>query len=211
MAADLLDIYHLLFTRYGPQHWWPGDSRLEIMVGAVLTQNTNWENVSRAIATLKREGLLSFNTLCNLPPEILADKIRSAGYYNLKATRLQNLLRAIAAHDGDLDSLFSAPTAELRQILLAIKGIGPETADSILLYAGQKPVFVVDAYTHRIFSRHNLICEEADYCEIQEFCTDSLPEDVKLFNEFHALLVRLGKEHCKKSSPRCTGCPLEGV
>lgn len=210
MSNKLLDIYHILFDRFGPQRWWPGDSPFEVMVGALLTQNTNWSNVSRAISNLKKDNLLSFDALEALPVEVLAERIRPSGYYNMKAARLKNLLALIRENGGDLESLFNKDAAELRERFLAVNGIGPETADSILLYAAEKPVFVVDAYTHRILVRHGLISEEATYYEIQDLFTDTLAKDVSLYNEYHALLVRLGKEFCKKSKPRCEGCPLEG-
>jgi len=204
------EIYDILLGYFGPQGWWPGDSPFEIMVGAVLTQNTNWTNVSRAIDNLKKDSLLSFEMLHGLPVEILAQKIQPAGYFNLKAARLKNLLNFIAReYVGSLDKLFAVDMHTLREQIMTVKGIGPETADSILLYAGNKPVFVVDAYTHRIFARHNIIAEEDGYYEIQEFFALSLPEDVELFNQYHALIVRLGKEFCKKSKPLCSGCPLE--
>ena len=209
MSNRLPDIYHILFNHFGPQHWWPGDSPFEVMVGALLTQNTNWSNVSRAISNLKKNNLLSFDALEALPVEVLAKLIRPSGYYNIKAARLKNLLAFIKKNGGNLESLFNEETTKLRERLLAVKGIGPETADSILLYAAQKPVFVVDAYTHRILVRHGLISEEATYHEIQDLFINSLPEDILLYNEYHALLVRLGKEFCKKSNPQCNGCPLE--
>ena len=206
----LLDIYNILLDHFGPQDWWPGDSPFEIMVGAVLTQNTNWSNVSKAIDNLKKENLLSFEKLHELPAEVLADKIRPAGYFNLKAARLKNLLDFIdEEYNGSLEELFSEDIYSLREKILTVKGIGPETADSILLYGGQKPVFVVDTYTHRIFSRHSIIAEEEGYYEIQEYFVLSLPEDVDLFNEYHGLIVRLGKEFCKKSKPLCSQCPLK--
>lgn len=206
-ADRLLAIYRALATAFGPQRWWPGETTLEIVVGAVLTQNTNWANVEKAIANLKTYELLSLEKLATLSPEIIAHHIRPAGYYNLKAKRLQNLLRAI--HDqGDLAAFLAQPAERLRQTLLAVKGIGPETADSIILYAANQPIFVVDAYTHRLLLRHNLISEEADYQEIQELFMDNLPADPALFNEYHALIVRCGKEFCKKSNPNCAACPL---
>ncbi len=208
MSTPLLDIYHTLLARFGPQHWWPGDTPFEVMVGAVLTQNTNWTNVSRAIANLKEGGLLSVTELAGLPTEILAQYITPAGYFNLKAGRLKNLLTLVCQYENGLDGLFAEETATLRERLLAVRGIGPETADSILLYAAGRPVFVVDAYTHRILARHALIPEEAAYYEIQECFLDQLPEDAALFNEYHALLVRLGKEFCKKGTPLCAACPL---
>jgi len=204
------EIYETLLEHFGPQGWWPGDTPLEIMVGAVLTQNTNWTNVSRAIDNLKEENLLLFENLHALPVGVLAEKIKPAGYFNLKAARLKNLLNFIAREfHGSLEELFALDLHSLREQILTVKGIGPETADSILLYAGGKPVFVVDAYTHRIFARHNIIAEEDGYYDIQEHFVLSLPEDVELFNEYHALIVRLGKEFCKKSKPLCSRCPLE--
>ncbi len=208
----LLEIYNTLHDYFGPQHWWPGETPFEVMVGAVLTQNTNWKNVSRAITALKKENLLTLEALSSIPVEHLALKIKPAGYYNLKAVRLKNLLNCINhEYNGKIDDFQNEPTGLLRKQLLKVKGIGPETADSILLYAAGKPVFVVDAYTHRILFRHNLITEEEQYAEIQTLFMDSLPEDVSLFNEYHALLVRLGKEFCKKSKPLCISCPINGI
>ncbi|MGV1100748.1 endonuclease III domain-containing protein [Thiovibrio sp. JS02] len=208
MANRIFEIHEALFAHFGPQHWWPGDDPFEVMIGAVLTQNTSWRNVSTAIAALKEEQLLSFAAMEALPVEALAWKIKSSGYYNQKAKRLKGLLAAIRQESGDLETFFAAPPYTLRERLLAIKGIGPETADSICLYAAQKPFFVVDAYTYRILFRHSLIAEDAGYEEIQALFMDNLPTDTQLFNEYHALLVRLGKEYCKKSTPLCGGCPL---
>ena len=206
------EIYEILLNHFGPQEWWPGETPFEVMVGAVLTQNTNWGNVSKAIGNLKREDLLSFNKMHDLPVELLAEKIKPAGYFNLKARRLKNLLNFISEeYFGSLEDMFGEDTLNLREKIMTVKGIGPETADSILLYAGNKPVFVVDTYTHRIFSRHNVIAEEEGYYEIQEYFTLSLPEDVELFNEYHALIVRLGKEFCKKSKPQCSRCRLNDL
>jgi len=209
-VSTLHHIYTALFDHFGPQQWWPGETPLEVLVGAVLTQNTNWANVSRAIGNLKEENLLSFAALDSLSDAVLAEKIRPSGYFNLKARRLKNLLALISREEpaGDLDLFFAQETATLREKLLSAKGIGPETADSILLYAGRKPVFVVDAYTYRMLTRHGLIGEETDYAEMQELFMAALPADAALFNEYHALIVRLGKEYCKKSRPRCQQCPL---
>jgi endonuclease-3 related protein len=191
-------IYEILLGHFGPQGWWPGETPFEIMVGAVLTQNTNWTNVSKAIDNLKRENLLSFAILHDLPVEELAEKIKPAGYFNLKAARLKNLLNFIAhEYNGSLAQMFAMDMHTLREEIVTVKGIGPETADSIL--------------THRIFARHNIIAEEDGYHEIQEYFALSLPEDVALFNEYHALIVRTGKEFCKKSKPLCSGCPLGGL
>ncbi|MDH4320046.1 MAG: endonuclease III domain-containing protein [Desulfobulbaceae bacterium] len=211
MSSRLQEIYDTLYTAFGPQHWWPGETPFEVLIGAVLTQNTAWTNVERAIANLKAADALSLDGLAALDTVILAELIRPSGYYNQKAARLQGLIRYITDTHGDLDAFFDQDTESLREELLSLKGIGPETADSIALYAAGKPTFVVDAYTHRIFSRHNLIAEEAGYHEIREMFMDGLPEDVPLYNEYHALIVRLGKEYCKKSKPRCEQCPLQGI
>ncbi|MFZ5761185.1 MAG: endonuclease III domain-containing protein [Thermodesulfobacteriota bacterium] len=212
MKAPLLtEIYTALYDHFGPQGWWPGDTPFEVMVGAVLTQNTNWSNVSRAITALKDDDLLSPHHLAALPVDLLAGKIRPSGYYNLKARRLKNLLDLIMREEptGNLATFFSAhDTPTLRNKLLSVKGIGPETADSILLYAAGRPVFVIDAYTHRILHRHGLIDEETDYAAMQELFMDALPADTRLFNEYHALIVRLAKEYCKKIRPLCRPCPL---
>ena len=211
-AERLGQIYAILYGHFGPQGWWPGESAFEIVVGAILTQNTNWKNVEKAITNLKDAGLLSLAAMRELPHALLAQYIRPAGYYNIKAGRLHNLLSLV--HDeyaGSLETFFSLPLAELRTQLLAVKGIGPETADSILLYAAAKPIFVVDAYTHRILLRHNLIDEDTDYHTLQELFMDSFPADVDLYGEFHALLVRTGNQFCKKTRPRCEDCPLCGL
>lgn len=206
-------IYQRLLAHFGPQHWWPGETALEIISGAVLTQNTAWRNVEQAIANLKAAELLPEDTcltrLATLPAAELAALIRPAGYYNIKAGRLQNLLGRIHAEHDSLAAFLAQQSTTLRRQLLEIKGIGPETADSIMLYAAQRPVFVVDTYTHRIFSRHGLLPEEADYHQVQEIFHDALPAEAPLYNEYHALIVRLGKEYCRKSNPRCPTCPLE--
>ncbi len=208
----ILTIYQRLLDHFGRQNWWPGDTPFEIIVGAILTQNTNWTNVRKAIDALKHEDLLSYEKLRDLPIEFLAEKIRPCGYFNLKAARLHNLFQLIETqYDGEISYLLDTPVEQLREDLLSVKGIGPETADSILLYAAEKPTFVVDTYTYRILSRHGILAEdEADYHEIQTIITDSLPEDILLYNEYHALIVRTGKENCKKTNPRCESCPLKG-
>ena len=184
---------------------------MEMVVGAILTQNTNWGNVCKAIANLKNGGMLSFQALLALPLEDLALFIRPSGYYNMKARRLKNLLLMIEEkYQGELDYLLRDEMLEGRRNLLSVQGIGPETADSILLYGGNHPIFVVDAYTHRIFSRHHLLADESDYTTIQEYFMSMLPADSSLFNEYHALIVRLAKEFCKKNRPLCERCPLNG-
>ncbi|MCJ7730025.1 MAG: endonuclease III domain-containing protein [Sedimentisphaerales bacterium] len=208
LSEQLNDIYNLLFARFGPQHWWPGDSPFEIIIGAILTQNTNWTNVEKAIANLKKAKVLSPAKLHHLDIKKLADLIRPAGYFNIKAKRLNNFLDWLFEnYAGQLKNLEDIPTDRLRSELLSVKGIGPETADSILLYALNRPVFVIDAYTARICSRHHLIDEGADYHQIQELFESNLPSDIRLFNEYHALLVRLGKDFCKPT-PKCDTCPL---
>lgn len=210
-SETLMDIYHRLCTRFGPQHWWPGETPLEIMIGAVLTQNTNWKNVEKAIANLKAFSLLDIRKLDRISPDRLAELIRPAGYFRVKAQRLKNLIAWLAKkHGGQIESLKELPTGRLREELLSIRGIGPETADSILLYALEKPVFVVDAYTARILGRHHLLEEGAGYEEIQSLFENALPKDTVLFNEYHALLVRCGKDFCKPKAA-CPGCPLEDL
>ena len=206
------EIYTLLSHHFGPQGWWPGDSPLEIMVGAVLTQNTNWENVRKAITNLQETGFLSFSALSALPIEELAQLIKPSGYFNIKAQRLKNLLQMITErYQGKLELLLNDDLITGREALLSVKGIGPETADSILLYAANHPIFVVDTYTHRIFSRHHLVAEESDYHSLQEAFHDKLPTQSALYNEYHALIVALGKDYCRKNNPRCAQCPLRGV
>lgn len=201
-----------MLAQLGPQHWWPAETPFEVMVGAILTQNTSWKNVERAIDNLKSVGLMSFDALASLPTGLLAEYIRPAGYYNIKAGRLHNLLACIKEHHGgDLQAFLGQPLSQFREQLLSIKGIGRETADSILLYAAHLPIFVVDAYTHRILVRHQVIDETFGYEAIQELFMDHLECDVQLYNEFHALLVRVGNRYCKKKNPDCAACPLQGL
>ncbi len=210
MDNKLLEIYRILLDHYGPRNWWPADSPFEVIVGAILTQNTAWKNVEKAITNLKRLGPLTPEALLRLPEETLSEAIRPSGYYRQKGKRLRNFLDMLSDRFAcSLDALFGLPTETLREELLALSGIGPETADSILLYAADRAVFVIDTYTIRILSRHELLPEETSYADAQQWVTDHLPEDVQLFNEFHALLVNVGKDFCR---PRqvCPGCPLEG-
>lgn len=205
----LLKIYKSLYNYFGPLNWWPGNTPFEIMVGAILTQNTTWRNVEKAINNLKKENLLEAQKLYCINPNKLAQLIKPSGYYNIKAQRLKNFVNLfVEEYSGSEKKMFSRDGEELRGKLLKVKGIGPETADSILLYAGEKPYFVVDAYTKRIFSRHKLISEDASYHQIQEFFIKNLDRDVKLFNEFHAQIVMLGKTICTSRNPDCTKCPI---
>ena len=210
--TSLLKIYNLLFEKFGPRHWWPGDTRLEIIIGAILTQNTAWTNVEKAVKNLKKARLLNVKALSMIPKKRLAGLIRPTGYYNIKAGRVKNFLKFLnTRYNASLKRMFGTETGALRDELLNIKGIGPETADSILLYAGEKPVFVVDAYTKRIFSRHGYIDENATYEETQEEFSKSLPRNVRLFNEFHALIVELGKNLCRAKKPLCSKCPIRRI
>ena len=208
-AETLRSFYDTLLERFGPQDWWPGETPFEVMVGAVLTQNTNWKNVEKAIANLKRESLLDPFRIHAAPSERLAEVIRPAGYYNIKARRLKNLVALLVDEfGGDIEALFSGPVDELRRRLVAVRGVGLETADSIILYAAERPTFVVDTYTFRVMTRHGLIFPEGSYDEMKSLFEDNLPGDVGLFNEYHALLVQVGKQFCRKRA-RCAGCPLE--
>lgn len=208
MKPSLHDVYHRLLVTYGPQHWWPGESPLEVMIGAVLVQNTAWKNVEKAIDRLREAELLDPQALGRLPADELAEYIRPAGYYRVKARRLHNLLKLVVdRYAGSLERMFEQDLETLREELLQTNGIGPETADSILLYAARKPTFVVDTYTHRIFARHGWIDFGAGYYEIKEHFESGLDRDPALFNEYHALLVRVGHLHCRKT-PKCDGCPL---
>ena len=205
----LIEIYQILYDAFGPQHWWPGDSRVEIITGAILTQNTNWANVKKAINNLKAADCLAAEKLYHAELSQLAEIIRPAGYYNIKAKRLKSFLSWLFEnYDGRLKSLESVNTEQLRAELLSIKGVGRETADSILLYAYDRAVFVVDAYTARIAIRHNLIDSDADYEQLKDLFESNLPQDIQLYNEFHALLVRAGNQFCKPRA-KCPGCPLE--
>ncbi|HKM84409.1 MAG TPA: hypothetical protein VJY15_26060 [Candidatus Acidoferrum sp.] len=202
--------YDALFRAYGPQHWWPGRTRFEVIVGAILTQNTSWSNVERAIRNLRREKLLSPAAVERISPARLARLIRSSGYFRQKARKLKAFARFLRdAHQGSLTKMFRTPTAALREQLLTVHGIGPETADSILLYAGKHPVFVVDAYTRRILQRHHLAHGKQSYEEIRDLFEQSLPPSPALFNEYHGLIVRTGKNFCRARAPLCENCALK--
>jgi endonuclease III related protein len=213
-SADPFDparLHAVLKARYGPSGWWPGDSPLEVIVGAVLTQNTAWVNVEKAILNLKKNGMLDLRRLHESDEAGLASLIRSSGYYNIKARRLKNLVRTVMeTGGGDLSRFLGTETPVLREILLGVNGIGRETADSICCYAGDKTIFVVDAYTRRILTRHGAKVESWDYDGIRHLFEQGLPNDLDLYKDLHAYLVFVGKEFCRPRDPRCGGCPLEG-
>ncbi|MDQ7779939.1 MAG: endonuclease III domain-containing protein [Planctomycetota bacterium] len=201
-------IFEVLLSHFGPQHWWPAETPFEVMVGAILTQNTNWSNVERAISNLRQARMLTPRAIDRASRAELASLIRPAGYYNIKAGRLKNLVRWLCAEfAGRPERMRNMDTAVLRERLLSVKGVGPETADSILLYATGKTVFVVDSYTYRVFTRHGLIPAESAYEDVQAYFESNLPDDAALFGEYHALIVKTAKEFCRKD-PRCEGCPL---
>lgn len=204
-----VDVYERLLLRFGPQGWWPADTPLEVCLGAILTQNTNWGNVRRALAGLRRETELEYERLRVLKEGRLAELIRPAGYFNQKARKLHIFFAWLEREaGGDLAGLAVRTTVELRGELLGLWGIGPETADSILCYALGRPVFVVDAYTRRAARRHGWCAAGTGYDDLAELFTAGLPRDAGVYNELHALLVRLAKAHCAKRGPRCRGCPL---
>ena len=207
-APPVQEIYDRLHAAYGPQSWWPADSAFEVIVGAILVQNTAWENVERAIDNLKRLSALDPHYLHALPTSDLEQLIRPAGVFRVKAKRLQAVLAyLIERHGGDTAALARTPTEELRRELLALHGVGPETADSILLYAAEQPSFVIDAYTRRVLERHGWADKSASYDQLKQSFETALPRDVQLFNEYHALIVEVGKRHCRRT-PKCEGCPL---
>jgi len=209
MTDKLESIYKKLYSTFGAQCWWPAETPFEVTVGAILTQNTSWQNVEKAIDNLKKHNLLHPRKLHKLTKEKLGRLIKSAGFFNLKAKRLKEFLNFIfKRYEGDLGKLSLVDTFTLRAELLSVKGIGPETADSMLLYAFNKPVFVIDAYTRRILERHKLLKSGATYSQSQELFMKNLKPEVKLYNEYHALLVKLAKDFCLKGKPKCQICPL---
>lgn len=207
----VIKIFDVLYSKYGPQGWWPGDSRFEIIVGAILTQNTNWRNVAHAITNLKEADVLNLNALLSANPERIKALIAPSGFFNMKYKRLRNVLEYLAKYGMDSERFYKLPVADLRGELLEINGVGPETADSILLYAFDRPVFVVDAYTRRLFSRigHDWMAK-GKYEDIQKFFMEELPTDPVLYNEFHALIVAHCKTVCKKI-PLCSDCALSSL
>jgi len=209
VKARLLRLHRDLLRRFGPQHWWPGRSAYEIAVGAILTQHTAWTSAARAVAALRARGLLTPARLTALPEDELAQVIRAAGTYRLKARRLRAFTAwLLERFDGRFGGLRRAPLAALRRELLGVSGLGPETVDAILLYAAHRPGFVADAYARRVLSRHRLLPPAARYEEARAFVEAHLPSDPALLNEFHALLVAVGKTHCRPVA-RCGACPLD--
>ena len=217
MNSTLEDAFERMYQRYGAQDWWPGDSPLEIIVGAVLTQNTNWKNVELAIDNLRQANVLSIVELLCIETNKLEELIRPAGYFRLKTKRLRNVLQFIVSEFGSIDSMFRSELHTLRNQLLEVNGVGPETADAILLYAGDLPTFVIDTYTRRVASRHGWIEMDADYDALKALfethlrdyrgATGNYRSATELFNEYHALLVNVGKDYCKPT-PQCDDCPL---
>ena len=204
------EYFDVLFAAYGPQHWWPSRTPFEVIVGAILTQNTSWTNVELAIENLRREKLLTPGAIGSVSAARLARLIRSSGYFRQKAKKLKAFVRFLRAeYRGSLAAMFRTPTPALREQLLGVHGIGPETADSILLYAGGHPVFVVDAYARRILERHNLAEPKHSYEDLRRLFERSLSADAALYNEFHALIVHTGKHYCRAREPRCSECALK--
>ncbi len=208
----LLRVYRRLLVRFGHAGWWPGESPFEICVGAILVQNTAWANVERTLDRLRARSLLSFEALGRIAAPGLAPLLRSSGTFRVKARRLRAFLDFLGTeYGGRVEKMRAEGPETLRRKLLAVSGIGPETADSIALYAAGKPLFVVDAYARRVFSRLGLLRGDfAGYEEVQRFLMDRLPRDAALYNDYHAQLVRLGKDHCRPR-PRCAGCPLDDL
>ncbi len=209
-ATILKDYFNALYDAHGPQNWWPGRSRFEVIVGAILTQSTSWTNVEAAIRNLRVARLLTPLGIEQVPAVRLAKLIRPSGYFRQKTKKLKAFTNFLfSTYCGSLTRMFRTPTALLREQLLSVHGIGQETADSILLYAGKHPVFVIDAYARRILERHNLAARKDTYEELRAFFESNLPSDSRLFNEYHALVVRTGKDFCRKAKADCDRCPLK--
>ncbi|MCI4625246.1 MAG: hypothetical protein L3V56_04710 [Candidatus Magnetoovum sp. WYHC-5] len=209
MKELLVAIYQKMYEVLGAQRWWPGETQMEVAIGAILTQNTAWSNVEKAIYNLKQKVPLDAFKINALLDAELAELIKPTGYYNIKAKRLKTFLfYLIETYDGSMENMQNVDTASLREELLNVKGVGAETADSILLYALERPVFVIDAYTKRILSRHKVLAYKMPYEDFQDLFHSNLSPDVELYNEYHALFVNVGKNFCKTANPKCTVCPL---
>ncbi|HLY63764.1 MAG TPA: endonuclease III domain-containing protein [Terriglobia bacterium] len=210
-GGALLAFYDKMLSEFGPQGWWPARSRLEVIVGSILVQNTAWQNAALALKHLRARGLLSLTRLRKASRTEIEICVRPAGFFRQKAGTIRNFLDWLeVACQGSLGKMFELQPEEARQRLLGIKGLGPETVDAILLYAGGHPFFVADSYTRRVLARHKIVGGKANYDQVQRFLHRHLPPDPDLFNEYHALLVEVGKRHCKRPSPECLDCPLEG-
>src|SRR6202790_4792467 len=209
IGPALMRYFEAMSQALGPMHWWPARTPFEVIVGAILTQNTSWANVERAITKLRSARMLTPSAILAARPSRLATLVRSSGYFRQKAKKLKAFVKFLQReYGGSLERMFDTPTGELREKLLSVHGIGPETADSILLYAGGHPVFVVDAYTHRIFGRHGITDGKPQYENVRALFEEALPRDSQFLNEFHALVVNTGKNWCRKNDPRCAECPL---
>ncbi len=207
--AQLMEVFSLLHDRFGPCHWWPAESVVEMIIGAILAQNVSWKNVETALGHLQNQDLMSLEGVRRVPVEVLEELIRSTRYYKTKARKLKAFVEYVdAEHGGDLQALLALPLWQQREELLGIYGIGQETADSIILYGSGQPIFVIDAYTKRIFQRLGYFDEKIEYQGMQQFFMGNLPQEAKLFNEYHALLDSLGKSTCMKNNPDCSSCPL---
>ncbi|HOM02194.1 MAG TPA: endonuclease III domain-containing protein [Acetivibrio sp.] len=208
----LKEIYNLMYERNGSQNWWPADTQFEVVVGALLAQFVSWKNVETAIQNLERENLLSIEGICNAETEKLEELVRSTRFYKQKARKLKEFCGYVKEkYNADLDNFFDKDIYELRDELLSLYGIGEETADSIILYAAEKPIFVVDAYTRRVFGRLGYFKEDITYGQMQKFFMDNLEHDTKLFNDFHAQIVGVGNKHCNGKKTDCKTCPLESI
>jgi len=201
--------YRILLKELGPQNWWPAQTKWEVVIGVILTQNTNWKNVERAIENLNSKGLIDIEKLANASLKDISEAIRPSGYYNQKAKKLKHISTYIKEkYNGNLENFYDKSLEGLRCELISIWGIGKESADSIILYSAEKPIFVVDTYTLRILKRHNVIDENTGYDEVQSLFMESLDKDVNVYNEYHALLVNIGKNYCTKNKPNCELCVL---